>query len=470
MANEPKQSPQGIKMTDEAKREERRPLDLNPRGRAGTKVRSEVKYGIIALVALVVLAIVMGIFRHGSKKNTAASMGLSDKPIQSAASPGEKVASNLAERAQRRKARAAALEGTATPAGAVPAGDVGEELDLPPTKIAQNGMGGRAVPGNGQSNGPQTPHQPTKAELRAQAAEAEELAARNSTLSKGSSTRSNSSGPGAPAPPLNALDALSRSLSNGMGAGAPNGGLGAESGGQQGNDPNGQTDKSAFLERTRKESGDAQFEAVSRVRALSRYEIKAGWDIPATLDQGMDSDLPGDIRGVVRENVYDTATGRYLLIPQGSRVVGTYNSHVTYGQKGLQVVWSRLIYPDGSSISLGALNGQDVRGLSGFRDKVDNHYARLIGTALLTSVFAAGIELSQRQNNSTTGFQSEPTVNQTVSAAIGQQIGELGIQIAQKNLSIQPTITIPIGYRFTIRVRKDLIFDAPYSPEAAAWK
>jgi len=199
--------------------------------------------------------------------------------------------------------------------------------------------------------------------------------------------------------------------------------------------------------------------------------VKAGWDIQAMLEQEMNSDLPGDVRGIVRENVYDTATGRYLLIPQGSRVVGCYNSRVAYGQKGLQVVWTRLIYPDGSSINLGGLNGQDVRGQFGFRDRVDNHYGKLISIAAVMSIFAAGVELSQRQNNAGAGaVYAQPTINQTISASVGQQIGQLGTSLAQKQLNIQPTITIPIGYRFTIRVRKDLIFDAPYAERQAVWR
>jgi len=137
--------------------------------------------------------------------------------------------------------------------------------------------------------------------------------------------------------------------------------------------------------------------------------VKAGWDIQATLEQEMNSDLPGDVRGIVRENVYDTATGRYLLIPQGSRV--------------------------------------------------------------LDATTRASPTDSQRQNNAGAGaVYAQPTINQTISASVGQQIGQLGTSLAQKQLNIQPTITIPIGYRFTIRVRKDLIFDAPYAERQAVWR
>jgi type IV secretion system protein VirB10 len=186
-----------------------------------------------------------------------------------------------------------------------------------------------------------------------------------------------------------------------------------------------------------------------------------GWDIPAILEQGISSDLPGEVKALVRSNVYDTATGKYLLIPQGSRMVGVYDSQIAYGQNRLQVIWSRIIYPDGSSINLDGMMGLDIQGMAGFHDKVDNHYKRVVGFALLTSVFTAGIELSQRHN---TSLLTTPTAGQTASSAVGQQLGELGTEVTRKNLSIQPTIKIPVGYRFNVRVNRDILFEAPYAP------
>jgi hypothetical protein len=103
----------------------------------------------------------------------------------------------------------------------------------------------------------------------------------------------------------------------------------------------------------------------TRTAPLSRFELKAGWDIPAILEQALNSDLPGEIKALVRENVYDTATGRHLLIPQGSRLVGSYDSRVSYGQDGLQVAWGRIVYPDASSINLEGMSGQDAKGYTG---------------------------------------------------------------------------------------------------------
>jgi type IV secretion system protein VirB10 len=223
---------------------------------------------------------------------------------------------------------------------------------------------------------------------------------------------------------------------------------------------NAQPQKQDFLEQTRGRTVDNYLKS-TRTEPLSRHEIKAGWDIPATLEQAINSDLPGDVKALVRSNVYDTATGKYLLIPQGARILGTYNSVISYGQARVQVVWMRIIFPDGSSINLDGMSGHDGAGKSGFHDQVDNHYPRLIGFAVLTSAFAAGLELSQRQN---TSLLTTPTAGQTASAAVGQQLTELGSEITRRNLNIQPTIKIREGYRFNVRVNRDMLFDAPYSP------
>lgn len=158
----------------------------------------------------------------------------------------------------------------------------------------------------------------------------------------------------------------------------------------------------------------------------------------------------------------DCSRTAYLLIPQGARLLGTYNSVISYGQARVQVVWTRIIFPDGSSINLDAMSGHDAGGKTGFHAQVDNHYARLIGFAVLTSAFAAGLEFSQRQN--ATVLQT-PTAGQTASAAVGQQLTEFGAEITRRNLNIQPTIKIREGYRFNVRVNRDMLFEAPYGPE-----
>jgi type IV secretion system protein TrbI len=135
---------------------------------------------------------------------------------------------------------------------------------------------------------------------------------------------------------------------------------------------NSQDEKEEFLDKAKARDQETYL-GKTRVQPLGKFEIKAGWDIPAVLEQALNSDLPGDIKALVRENVYDTATGKYLLIPQGSRLVGNYSSRISYGQNGIQVVWDRIIFPDGSSIVLDGMSGQDAKGMAGLRDQVDNH-------------------------------------------------------------------------------------------------
>lgn len=137
------------------------------------------------------------------------------------------------------------------------------------------------------------------------------------------------------------------------------------------------------------------------------------------------------------------------------------DSQIVFGQNHLQLIWTRIIYPDGSSINLDGMMGQDAQGMWGFHDQVDNHYKRLVGSALLLSALTAGIELSQRQN---TSLLTVPSAGQTASSALGQQLGQLGTEITSRNACIQPTIKVPVGYRFNVRVNRDILFEAPYTP------
>jgi type IV secretion system protein TrbI len=221
-----------------------------------------------------------------------------------------------------------------------------------------------------------------------------------------------------------------------------------------------QSRKEAFLAAARNRQADDYLRS-TREAPLSRYEIKAGWEIPAVLEQSLNSDLPGDLKALVTSNVYDTATGLYLLIPQGSRLIGKYDSRIAYGQDGVQVSWSRIIYPDASSVDLDGMMGLDSHGNAGLRDKVDRHYRRLIGFSVLTSMFTAAFEISQRSSQSALTY---PTPAQTAGSAIGQELSQTGSQITRRNLNVQPTIKVPAGYKFTVRVNRDILFEAPYEP------
>jgi type IV secretion system protein VirB10 len=173
---------------------------------------------------------------------------------------------------------------------------------------------------------------------------------------------------------------------------------------------------------------------------------------------GINSDLPGQILAQVSQHVYDTATGQYLLIPQGSRLVGQYDSHVSYGQSRVLVAWRRIVFPDASTLELGSMPGADQAGYSGFHDKVNNHYWRIFGQALLVSLITAGVQLSQPDR----GSLIEPIGReQEIAGVFGRQAGQLGSQIAGRNLAVQPTLEIRPGLRFTVLVNKDVILE-PY--------
>lgn len=190
----------------------------------------------------------------------------------------------------------------------------------------------------------------------------------------------------------------------------------------------------------------------------SPYELRAGFVVPGTLISGINSELPGQIMGQVAQNVYDTATGKYLLIPQGSRLVGAYSSSVVYGQSRVLVAWQRIIFPDGKAMDIGSMPGADSAGYAGFNDQVNNHYLRIFGSAFLMSGVIAGVSMSQPQQNG----NAAPTASSAMSQALGQELGQVTAQMIAKNLNIAPTLEIRPGYRFNIVVTKDMTFSKPY--------
>jgi type IV secretory pathway VirB10-like protein len=190
------------------------------------------------------------------------------------------------------------------------------------------------------------------------------------------------------------------------------------------------------------------------------YELRAGFVIPATLISGINSELAGQIVAQVSQDVYDTPRGKYKLIPQGARLVGSYSSDVLYGQSRIFIAWQRIVFPDGKAMDIGAMPGADSAGYAGFKDQVNNHYFRLFSSALLMSSVTAGVALSQPETNS---FNSRPTAGSAMSEALGQQLGQVTAQLISRNLNIAPTLEIRPGYRFNVVVIKDLTFAKPYA-------
>lgn len=190
------------------------------------------------------------------------------------------------------------------------------------------------------------------------------------------------------------------------------------------------------------------------------FELRAGAVIPATMLTGINSDVAGQVMAQVAQHVYDTPTGDYLLIPQGSRLVGTYGSEVRYGQERVLVAWQRIVFPDGKALDIGAMPGADGAGYSGFRDRVNNHYLRIFAGALLLSGITAGVSLSS-QGVYDRGY-GRMSLGDTLSQSLGQQLGTVSAELVRRNMNIAPTLEIRPGYRFNVVVIKDLTFAKPY--------
>jgi type IV secretion system protein VirB10 len=197
----------------------------------------------------------------------------------------------------------------------------------------------------------------------------------------------------------------------------------------------------------------------SQVQApRSPYELRAGFVLPAILISGINSDLPGQVIGQVSQDVFDTATGKWTLIPQGSRLVGQYSSDIAYGQARVLIAWQRIVFPDGKALDIGAMPGADSAEYAGFQDQVNNHYFRLFGSALLMSGVTAGIALSQPDSL----YNNRQSARSAMSEALGQQLGHVTAQMITRNMGISPTLEIRPGYRFNVVVTKDLTFSKPY--------
>jgi len=185
----------------------------------------------------------------------------------------------------------------------------------------------------------------------------------------------------------------------------------------------------------------------------SRYVVQAGAVIPAALITGIRSDLSGQVTAQVTENIYDSPTGRYLLIPQGSKLVGLYDSQISFGQDRVLLVWTRLLMPNGRSIVLERQPGADTQGFAGLEDEVDHHWGRLIMAAALSTVLGVGAELG-----STSGDSAIVTALRRGST---DSLNQTGQQVVRRNLTIQPTITIRPGFPVRVIVNRDLVL-APY--------
>jgi len=186
---------------------------------------------------------------------------------------------------------------------------------------------------------------------------------------------------------------------------------------------------------------------------VSPYVLQAGAVIPAALITGIRSDLPGQITAQVTENVYDSPTGRSLLIPQGTRVIGQYDNGVGFGQRRVLLVWSRLVFPNGRSIVLERQPGTDAQGHAGLEDGVDYHWAELFKAAALTTILSVGAQAGS------SGQESD--IVRALRGGASDSLSQVGQQIVQRQLNIAPTLTIRPGFTVRVVVTRDLVLE-PY--------
>lgn len=186
----------------------------------------------------------------------------------------------------------------------------------------------------------------------------------------------------------------------------------------------------------------------------SQYVLQAGAVIPASLITGLRSDLPGQVTAQVTEAVYDSPTGKILLVPQGARLVGQYDAQIAFGQSRALLVWNRLIMPNGKSIVLERQPGADTEGYAGLEDEVDNHWGMLLKAALLSTVLSVGTEVGMSGNNN-------GSLAEAIQQGTSQSINQTGQQVVSRSLNIQPTITIRPGFPVRVMVTHDLVLE-PY--------
>ncbi|WP_086017104.1 TrbI/VirB10 family protein [Hephaestia caeni] len=211
--------------------------------------------------------------------------------------------------------------------------------------------------------------------------------------------------------------------------------------------PSAQDRQLAFLNA----AADRRTVAQDRVAApASPYILQAGAVIAAALITGIRSDLPGQITAQVTENIYDSPTGRILLVPQGTRIIGQYDNNVQFGQSRVLLVWNRLILPNGRSIVLERQPGADAEGYAGLQDGIDYHWWELAKAAGLSTLLSIGAELATNDDD---------RLIQAIRNGGQDTINDAGQQIVRRQLNVAPTLTIRPGFPVRVIVTRDLVLE-----------
>jgi len=188
-------------------------------------------------------------------------------------------------------------------------------------------------------------------------------------------------------------------------------------------------------------------------KPISPYQVMAGTIFPAVLVTGINSDLPGSIIATIRENIFDSVSGKHLLVPQGTRLLGSYDNMISWGQSRVLLVWHRLIFPNGKSIFLDGMPGTDLKGSSGLKDKVNNHYRKITGAILMSAFLNIGAKHLEEDID-------ESGIIKEIGVALAKDVNSAGQKIIKKNLDIPPTLEIRPGFKFNIMVTKDIDLEA----------
>lgn len=208
-----------------------------------------------------------------------------------------------------------------------------------------------------------------------------------------------------------------------------------------------QASKRSFME-TKAGQSVVSSEAVTAI--TSPYVLQAGSIIPAALITGIRSDLPGQITAQVTQNVYDSPTGRLLLIPQGARLIGEYDSQVAAGQNRVLLAWDRLILPDGRSIHLERQPGADAAGMAGLQDRTNYHWGNMLKAALVSTLLGMGTQLVT---------QGDSALVQALRYGMQDSINQTGRQLVQREIGVAPTLTVRPGYPLRVIVTRDLVIE-----------
>lgn len=191
-------------------------------------------------------------------------------------------------------------------------------------------------------------------------------------------------------------------------------------------------------------------------RPASPYVVQAGAVIPAALVTGLRADLPGPVVAQVTAPVFDSPTGRWLLIPQGSRLIGTYDDEIGFGQSRVALAWTRLIFPDGRSIVLDDNPAADAQGYAGLQDGVNRHWGRLLASAALSTVLGVGAEIAADE-------EGDEGAGRAIRRALGDTSNQVGQAVVGRQLDVAPTLTVRPGHPLRVLVTRDLVLE-PLNP------